>query len=212
LREHRLREAKEGQGEVDKAVLVLLDVGLAVDDLRRPGKRGSATHRRERGPLTTHLVELEDGQAADDRGRRDERGDNLAGNLFRLVLVGRGDAVVEGAQVRGRVDEGDVVVCVVILLEIDRRQAVAGERGRRGQGLDNLLGVGRLCKEEESQVPSAKANTRDRRSGDEPSSSLATGSASLTWTLTPCLGTKAGTSTEASTFLKTDGLLSPLRP
>lgn len=96
--------------------------------------------------FASHLVKLEDSQTADDRGSRDERRNDFARNLLRLVLVGRGDAIVDRAQVRGRVDEGNVEVGVVVLLKVDRCQTVAGKRGRRGQGLDDLLGVGGLCK------------------------------------------------------------------
>jgi hypothetical protein len=57
---------KNGQREVDEAVLVLLDVRLAVD----------------------HLVELEVDQACDQRSRGGNGRNDLAGNELGLVPIG----------------------------------------------------------------------------------------------------------------------------
>ena len=78
--------------------------------------------------LATHLVQLEAHQPSDDgRGRRDSRND-LARDLLRVMSACGLDAVVERTQVSSGGDEVDVVVGVIILLELDGRQAVACER------------------------------------------------------------------------------------
>ena len=96
------------------------------------------------GETKTDLVELEADQAGDERGGGRDRGDDLAGNLLGRVAVCGRDAVVHGAEVRRSGDEVDVEVRVVILLELDRVEAVTNERRWRWKLLDQIRKV-RVC-------------------------------------------------------------------
>lgn len=110
---NRLAEAKKGQGQVDEAVLVLLDVVLAVDDLEQ----------------------LKDDQAGDQRRGGGDGGNDLAGDELGLVPIGLLDLVVVGTQVAGGRDEVNVVVSIIILLKLDRSELEAG----KGLGIGKLL-------------------------------------------------------------------------
>lgn len=114
-----LGETEEGKREVHEAILVLLQLVLAVDD----------------------LVEFEANETRCERSRRRDGRDDLAGDLLRLVSVGRGDAVVERPEVGGRGNEVDVEIRVVVLLKIDRVKPVAGERRGRRKRLGDLRTV-----------------------------------------------------------------------
>lgn len=131
LRRDRLREAKERQREVDEPVLVVLELVLAVDD----------------------LVQLETDEADDERRRRGDRGDDLARDLLRRVTVGGVDAVVHRAEVGGGGDEVDMVVGVVVLLEVDRVQAVPGEGRRRWELVREIDGVVTVFRSMCEQMP-----------------------------------------------------------
>ena len=126
LRRPRLREREERQREVREAALERLE-RLAQHD----------------------LVQLEADEARHERGRRRDRGDDLARDEPRLVHVRLGDLVVARAQVRARRHEGHVLVDV--LVELDGLQAVARERrGRRQRAQDRralLVDVGELAAE-----------------------------------------------------------------
>lgn len=121
-----LREAEEGEGEVDEAVLVLLNVVLTVDD----------------------LVELEADKADSESGGGGNCRDNLASNELGLVAVRLGDLVVASTEVGRGGDEVDVVVGVVVLLKVARLETEASERRGRGKGLDNRVEVVRWRSEQ----------------------------------------------------------------
>ena len=75
-----------------------------------------------------YLVQLKADQADDERCSGRDSGNDLARDLLGRMPVSGVDAVVHRAQVRRSSDEVDVVVGVIILLELDGRQAVACER------------------------------------------------------------------------------------
>ncbi|CCF39279.1 hypothetical protein CH063_10151 [Colletotrichum higginsianum] len=85
---NRLAEAKEGQREVDEAVLVLFQILLAVNN----------------------LVQLQDHQTRYERRRRRNGRDDLSGDELGLVAVSLLNLVVGSAQVATGRDEVDVVV------------------------------------------------------------------------------------------------------
>jgi hypothetical protein len=75
-----------------------------------------------------YLVQLEANETSHDRsGGRDSR-DDLASNSFRGMSISGGDRIVNGSQIGGRSDKIDVVVCIVILFELDRNHSVSGHR------------------------------------------------------------------------------------
>ena len=112
-----LTEAKEWQCKIDEAILVLLNVGLAVQD----------------------LVQLKVDQTSHERRCRRDGRDDLASNELGLVAVSLLDLVVLRAEVAGRRDEVDVVVGIIILLKLDRRELESCQRlGVRDLGCDLL--------------------------------------------------------------------------
>lgn len=116
----RLREAEEGQREVDKAVL----------------------EHVERVEALGELVELEADEAGDDGGGGRDGGDDLAGDELGAVAVGGRDLVVGRAEVRRGHDEVHVEVGVVVLLEVEGRYLEALQlRGRRQVGQHALRAV-----------------------------------------------------------------------
>lgn len=126
-----LAESKEWQSQVDEAVLVLLNIILAVND----------------------LVEFQNNQASNEGRCRGDGGDDLARNKLGLVSVSRLNLVVLGPQVTAGSDEVNVVVGVVVLFELDRLQlearksACRWEAGREGCELIRVIkaaGVGIL--------------------------------------------------------------------
>lgn len=117
-----LAESKEWQSQVDEAVLVLLDIILAVND----------------------LVELKDNQARNEGRCRGDGGDDLARDKLGLVSVSRLDLVVLRSQVAAGSDEVNVVVGVVILFEFDRLQLEARKsacRRKAGREVCELIRV-----------------------------------------------------------------------
>lgn len=94
----RLTEAKEWQGEVHEAILVLLNISLSIND----------------------LVEFKDDKTSDKcSGRRDGRND-LSGDKLRLVAVCGCNAVVLGTEIACSSDKVDVMVRIVVLLKFYR--------------------------------------------------------------------------------------------
>ena len=76
---------------------------------------------------TAHLVQLKADKTGNKRRRSRNGGDDLARNLLGRVPVSRRDAVVQRTEVGRRSDEVDVVVRIIVLLELDRVQAVPNQ-------------------------------------------------------------------------------------
>lgn len=129
------REAKEGQGEVDKAVLVLLNVLLAVDELKEGSTMFKAIFN------SAHLVKLQTDQPNSQRGRRRNRRNDFSRNQLCSVLVRRGDTVVQRTQVGCSGDKVDMVVRVVILFKPDRVQSEASHIRRLRQVGEDTVDV-----------------------------------------------------------------------
>jgi hypothetical protein len=78
----------------------------------------------------TNLVKLETHQAYDERRRCSNGRYDFTSNLLRGMAVSGIDAVVHRTKVGSGGDEVDMIVCVIVLLELDRVEAIANERGR----------------------------------------------------------------------------------
>jgi hypothetical protein len=97
-----LLNQEQGQSQVDESILELF--------------KGRET--------LSKLVELSGDSTSDhSRGRGDGR-DDSSGNHLGLAEVAFGDLVVTGAQLGSRVNEINVVVCLIILLELNNLEAI----------------------------------------------------------------------------------------
>lgn len=101
-----------------------------------------------RHDMKTYFVELQANETGRQSGSGSDSGNDLSSNLLGLVSVGKGDAVVGSSEVGGSGDEINVEVAVVVLLEVDRGQAVSSERGWRREGGSDGRSVRLVCKTE----------------------------------------------------------------
>ena len=97
---------------------------------------------RDASRNVTNLVEFQAHQTRDEGSCGGDGRNDLAGNLLRRVAVGGGDAVVHRTQVGRGSDEIDMMVRIIVLLELNRVQAVADKRRRGRELLDEVLEVG----------------------------------------------------------------------
>lgn len=100
---NRFAEAKERQCKVDEAVLVLLNVGLSINN----------------------LVKLEDNQSSHKGCSCSNCRNNLSCNELGLVSVSKFNLIVLGTQVAGSSDEGNVMIGVIVLLKLNRLELEA---------------------------------------------------------------------------------------
>jgi hypothetical protein len=112
-----LAEAKERQCQVDKAILVLLNIVLAIQ----------------------HLVEFETHQPGDKSGRRSNSRDDLARNELGLVSIGKLDLVIFRPQIARSRDEIDVVIGIVVFLKLNRLKLETSKRLGRWELVRNFL-------------------------------------------------------------------------
>lgn len=113
----RLAEAEEWQRKVNEAVLVFLDVVIAVED----------------------LVELKNDQSGDKSGSGCDGGDDLSGDELGLMSICEFDLVVLSSQIACCSDEINVMVGIVVLLEFDRLKFESGQCLRLGKLVLDLL-------------------------------------------------------------------------
>ena len=83
---------------------------------------------RDASRNVTNLVEFQAHQTRDEGSCGGDGRNDLAGNLLRRVAVGGLDVVIRRTQIRSSSDEVDVVVRIIVLLELNRVQAVADKR------------------------------------------------------------------------------------
>lgn len=127
---NRLAEAKEWQCKIDEAILVLLNVVLAIND----------------------LVKLEDDQTChQSRGGGNGRND-LASNKLGLVSIGLFNLVILGAQVACGGDEVNVMICVIVLLEFNGCELEASHLASRRQVLCDILKLVTVVKAAGSRI------------------------------------------------------------
>ena len=84
---------------------------------------------RDASRNVTNLVEFQAHQTRDEGSCGGDGRHDLAGNLLRRVAVGGLDVVIRRTQIRSSSDEVDVVVRIIVLLKLDRVQAIA-DQGR----------------------------------------------------------------------------------
>lgn len=114
---NRLTKSKERQRQVDKSVLVLLNIRLAVNNLEQ----------------------LQDHQSSDQGRSGGNCRDDLAGNELGLVAVCRLNLVILSTQVAASSDKVDMMVRVIILLEVYWSELEARERVRRRDTGNDLI-------------------------------------------------------------------------
>lgn len=101
----RLREDEERKGEVDEAILVGIEVIVALDK----------------------FVHLSSNAASDHGGCGSDGRDDLSSNHLGLLLVALVDSVVASAEVGSSMNEVDVEVGVIILFELDGMEILASD-------------------------------------------------------------------------------------
>ena len=120
----RLRESEERQCQVHEAILVVLQLVLAINYLNTSQMSSHGCFNIQR----TDLVKFQAHETCDERCRRRNGRNDLASNLLGGVTVGDRDIVIHRPQVSSSSDEINVVVCIIILLKLNRIEAVASQR------------------------------------------------------------------------------------
>ena len=78
----------------------------------------------------TNLVQLKAYKTYNKRCRSRDGRNDLTSDLLSSIAIRRSDVVIRCAKVRSSGDKVDVIVGVIVLLELNRDEAVADQGGR----------------------------------------------------------------------------------
>jgi hypothetical protein len=93
----------------------------------------------------THLVKFQAHQTSHKRGSCGDGGDDLPGDLLCRVAIGNRNTIIHCAKVGTRGNEVNMMIRVIILLKIYRREAVSRKRGGRRQFLRRFRQIIDVC-------------------------------------------------------------------